>query len=116
MLKHWTELVIDLLLYGLWRDYDRRCSPTFPVRALLVGVLLIVLLEPHVLIEVSECSRHFEGVLDSLGPCLRELLLVLPIYEVVFQLLNGEETLQARVHVAVVGIVLQADYPFRELG
>jgi len=65
------------------------------------------------LVEFSECNRNTKGVPDA-GDCIRarELFFVMMHQEVIFELIYGQEALQAAVHIAKVRVILQADDPF----
>ncbi len=101
VLIHWAKLVEDLVTNTLWTDDDDLALAVLAVGP-LEGVDLVVLLEPHIHVELGKCSRQPERVLHSRRLRIWKLLFVLAEDEVVLELVDGEETLQAAVHVAVV--------------
>lgn len=105
VLEHGTEFIIYLLLNLLGRYYYYLARPAPPVPLVRVG--LVILLEPHILVEAAERLREFEGVADARGLRVRELVFEGRCDEVVLQLVDREQALETRVHVAVVRIVLQ---------
>jgi hypothetical protein len=114
VLEHGAELIINLLLNQLWRYYYYLARSPFPIS--LVGVSLIVFLEPGILIKPGECKGEFEAVADPCRLRMRKLFLEGKSDEVISQLVYGQEALEAGVHIAIVGVVLEADYAFGELG
>lgn len=108
VLKHRTELIIYLLLNLLGRYYYYLTGPPFPIS--LVRVRLIVLLEPHILVEPGKCEGEFEGVADPGWLGVGKFFFVGESDKVVFELFDRQEALEAGIHVAIVRVVLQANY------
>ena len=106
VLEHRAELIINLL-FNLLRRYNYYLARA-PTPVSLVCMSLIVLLKPHVLVEAAKRQRKFEAMADPHRLGVRELVFEGEGDEVIFQLVDCEEALEARVHVAVVGIVLQS--------
>jgi|LauGreDrversion4_2_1035121.scaffolds.fasta_scaffold140213_1 hypothetical protein len=114
MLENRTELVVDLLLDILRGDYDDRAAATLSIS--LVSMGLVVLLEPNVLVKPAEGKGQLEGMAYSCGGSMGEFFFVCSCNEVIFKLVYCKKALEAGVHVAVVRVVLESNYSFRELG
>jgi hypothetical protein len=83
-----------------------------PIAICILHQHLIVLLQPHILVELGESQGESECVLD---PWMVFELSILSVKKVISQLLHSQQTLHATVQVAKVGIILHTHYSITHL-
>ena len=115
MLVYRRELVVDLL-FDQFRGYHSGTLYYLPSQLVLAWEpkLSIVFLKPDILIKSREGKRESESTLDTWLRVLIEFLLVKLQQEVILHFIDWEQTLEAGVQIAEVGIVLEAYYPIGE--
>ena len=112
MLEYRREFIIYLLFNMLWLYYNGRLAPAPTITPATLGLLfdelLVVFLQKYELIKFGEGRAESELVSDA-GYVLGagEFFLIETIEEVLFQLVYGYEALEAGIHIAEVGVVLE---------
>lgn len=99
------------LLENFLSNVIRRNDDLTALLAAWLGIVAHIFLQPDFLKELCKGHRDFKWIANS---CDFPSLAIVLIDEVVSQLVNAEKTLQARVQVAEVWVVLKANYAIWE--